>query len=217
MSYYKFRLQAGVPFQAAVQGRMILVDEVDGAAGVDITPMRNNSTLRTLPNRKKAFKLWIDYDAIVLQAATACTVSLFLSVTDVSLGFADGALVNVAGGVEILNGLDKRIPVDLAGGTVNVNASSVANQALNTIVNLAQVVVGVAAASVVNDNTLRRLRFRNSHATANIALGGAGVTMESPILLGPGQSWIEEDAAGANWYAISDTAGATLAMQGLKQ
>lgn len=249
MSYYQFRLQAGEPMQAPISGKLILVDDVDGAAGVDITPMRNNSTLRTLPKRKKAFKVWIDYDAVVLRADSACTVSIFLSFTDVSLGFADGALVNVAGGISVLNGLDERVPVDLAGGTVEVTASNVGisntdanavpmrqrdgdawkvdqkadsvfitqEKVLSNLIDLAAVPVGLARVQVLNDATLKRARFRNTHATAAIALGGASVTLaDAAVVLQPGDIWNEADAPGAIWHAISDTAGVSLAIMGVK-
>jgi hypothetical protein len=39
---------------------------------------------------------------------------------------------------------------------------------------------------------------------------------KAAIIIGPGEMWIEDDAAGANWYAISDTAGADLRMLGVK-
>lgn len=230
MSYYQFRLQAGVPFRVNVSGKLILVDDVDGAAGVDITPIRGGSNQRTMPKRKKAFKFWIDYDAIELQADAACTVSMFLSFTDVSLGFADGALVNVAGGVSVLNGPDSRVPVDVAGGVVNVTADNVgvsntdANpvpvklQAFANLVHLPAVAVNTGAAqAVVADATLKRLRLRNESSTARIAVGGAGVTMaNAAIILEPGDTFIESDAAGASWFAVSDTNGASLRVMGVK-
>jgi hypothetical protein len=217
MAYYRFQLKAGVPFRTTVSGRVILIDDLGGASGLDITPNYGGRDLPNMPDRKKAFKFMEPFDSVTLTAPVDCNVGLFLSSSDVSLGFADGSLVNVSGQVTIANGAGARVPVDVAGANVQVTATNVGNQALNTILDLAAKNVGTVAVSVSNDATLRRLRFRNTTADATIALGGAGVTIAtSPIILGPGQSYFEEDAAGANWYAISDKANATLNVQGLK-
>lgn len=95
-------------------------------------------------------------------------------------------------------------------------AVPVRSQALTVIVDIVPAVVGVAASIVSNDATLRKLRMRNTSLTAQIAIGGVGVTLNSPIILGPGESYFEDDAAGAKLYAIADQAGATLQLQGLK-
>lgn len=227
---YQYVLKAGMPTQASVQGKMILVDEIVGADGIDITPVLNSSNQRTMPRRKKAFKCWTDYDAVILESDTDCTVLIWLARSDVSLGFADGANVNVQGGVSIVNDQGSRVPVDLAGGTVNVTADNVGisnaddkpvpvkNQALSTLVDNAAVVVNTGAAQMVlAQPTYRRVRFKNAHATAKIALGGAGVTMaKAAIILEPGDVWVEDDAAGATWYAVSDTNGADLRILGVK-
>jgi hypothetical protein len=229
MAYYSIPLKAGVPHVQDVAGSLILVDGIDGAAGVDVTPILNGSRQVTMPARKAGFKYRTQFDAVDLVAAVDCQVRIFLTTNDVSLGFTDGAQVNVLGSVQVTNGADQRLPVDLANGTVNVTADNVGinntnntaipmrNQALSVLVDLAAAVVGVAAASVSNDATLRRLRFRNESAAARVGLGGAGVTMaKAAIIIGPGEMWIEDDAAGANWYAVSDTAGADLRMVGVK-
>lgn len=94
---------------------------------------------------------------------------------------------------------------------------SVKDVQCSTIVNIAPVSAGLAAVALVADATLRRLRVRNSHATATIALGGAGITLATAaIVLAPGDIWNESEAAGASWYVISDTAATPVLMQGLK-
>lgn len=96
-------------------------------------------------------------------------------------------------------------------------AVPVQNEKLTTFVHQAAVSVGVAATALVSDATLKRLYIRNGHATAVVYIGGAGVTTANgAIKLGPGDTWIEEDAAGAAWYAISDTAATNVLVQGMK-
>lgn len=96
-------------------------------------------------------------------------------------------------------------------------AQSVEEKKLGTIVNIAPVSAGIAASPLVSDATLKRLRVRNGHATAVIAIGGAGVTLaNAAIQLLPGDVWFEDDAAGAAWYVVSDTAATNVQMMGLK-
>ena len=136
-----------------------------------------------------------------------------------------GTVNPVLGVVTVDNTDAEAIPVKQQIGEVfevlvtNVNASAVPvqQQALSTIDDKAPVTIGTTAAALVSDATLKRLRIRNSHATAVIAIGGAGVTLANgAVQLQPGDTFLEEDAAGAAWYAISDTAGTVVQVQGLK-
>lgn len=47
-------------------------------------------------------------------------------------------------------------------------------QALAVIPDVAVVVAGIARVSLISNATLRKMRVRNSHATAILAIGGAG-------------------------------------------
>ena len=136
-----------------------------------------------------------------------------------------GTLEPVLGVVTVDNTDAEAIPVQQKIGTVfdvavtnaNADAVPVQQQALSTIDDKAPVTVGTSATALVSDATLKRLRIRNSHATAVIAIGGAGVTLANgAVQLQPGDVFLEEDAAGADWYAISDTAGTVVQVQGLK-
>jgi hypothetical protein len=230
MAYYKLPLKAGIEYVQDVLGSVILVDGIDGAAGVDVTPSMNGARMTTMPARKAGFKYQVKYDQVVLVAAADCTVAIFLTNNDVNLGFTDGAQVNVLGAVQVTNGADQRLPVDLAGGVVNVTADNVGisndnskpvpvqQQALTTIVHSAPVAINPGAAQALsNDATMKRLVIRNASPTANVAIGAAGVTLaNAAILLAPGDIWVESDAAGAAWFATSDTAGADVRVQGVK-
>lgn len=137
--------------------------------------------------------------------------------------------VEQAAPVEVVNPAGQRLDVNIDGGTVNVTADNVGinnndaaavpvrAQALTALTHGAPVSVGLAAVAVAAaDATRRKLYFRNTHASALVALGADGVTIAgAPILLQPGDIWEEKDAAGAAWYAISDTAGVDLAVMGV--
>ena len=132
-----------------------------------------------------------------------------------------GTVAPVLGVVTVDNTNAEAIPVlQKPGETFAVSVSQVLNVKevqCPTIVNIAPVTAGLASVALVADATLRRLRVRNSHATATIAIGGAGITLASAaIVLAPGDIWSETDAAGAAWFVISDTAATVVQLQGLK-
>ena len=229
MSYYTIPLLAGVPLTMDTPGRLILVDSPGVAGGVDIRIMRNGTPGPTMPMRKAAFRHVGEFSGVILTAAVDTIVGIFLSFDDVQLGIADGSAVSMPDGVKITNIDSEPIPVAFAGtvapvfGTAtidndNVGAVPVQQQALSMIVDQAAVVINTGAAHLlISDATYKRLRVKNEHATARIALGGAAVTMANgAIILEPGDMWIEDDAAGAAWYATSDTAGADVRVMGLK-
>ena len=230
MAYYRFQLQAGEPFRAAVSGRVILIDDLGGAPGLDVTPNYGGRDLPTMPDRKKAFKFMEPFDGVTLKAAVDCNVGVFLSASDVSLGFADGSQVNVSGQVVVSNSAAARVPVDLAGGNVQVTATNVGinndntkpipvqKQALTTLTDSITKAINTGAAqALISDNTLKRLRIRNESTSARVALGGANVTMaNAAIILEPGETWLEDDAPGAAWYATSDQNGADVRAMGVK-
>jgi hypothetical protein len=243
MSYYQIPLKAGVPFKQNTPGRLFLIDSIGAAPGVGVTFInKGGAESTTIPNRQAGFRHVSEYEGVILTSPVDATVSVFLSVSDVQLGFVAGSTVSVPGGVTVNNTPANRIPVDLGGAAVAVTVTAVGinndaahpvpvslvsapdtdaipvkNQALSTLVNGAPVVAGVAAVTLSNDATLRRLIVRNSHATAIIAIGGPAVTMaNAAIQLLPGDVWREDDAAGANWSVISDTANVNVQVMGVR-
>ena len=132
-----------------------------------------------------------------------------------------GTVSPVLGVVTVDNTNAEAIPVlQKPGETFAVSvaqALSVKDVQCPTIVNIAPVSAGLVAVALVSDATLRRLRVRNGHATATIAIGGAGITRaNAAIVIEPGDIWNETDAAGAAWFVVSDTADTPVQMQGLK-
>lgn len=102
-------------------------------------------------------------------------------------------------------GFDQPIASLTVGG--EVNARPVMDSAISAP---ATVVVGTAATLVVAANVNRRgLRLLNDGAAA-VRIGGAGVTMSSPMVLNPGDYYDETQVPGVAWYAISGTAGQNL-------
>ena len=215
MSYQSIPLLAGQPHRLDIAGRLILVDSVGDSDGVDIEILlAGSSKTTTIPKRKAAFRLVQQYDGVILTCATNATIGIFLSENDVQLGTVDGAAVTIPGGVRVNSTADDPVYIALD-RDINIGTVKVEN-ALVTIVDAAAVGVGIVATSISNDPTLKKIRMRNASGSVSIAIGGAGVTLGSPIILGPGEAYFEDDAAGAHLYAIADGEGAMLAIQGLK-
>lgn len=136
-----------------------------------------------------------------------------------------GTVAPVLGSTKVTNTDAEAVPVVQKGGASfevqvknnNAAAVPVQMQQLSTIVNIAPVTVGTGNTALSSDGTLKRLRIKNTHATAKVAIGGTGVTLaDAAIVLEPGDVYFDDVAAGAAWFASSDTAGAILTLQGLK-
>lgn len=109
----------------------------------------------------------------------------------------------------------QRLPVSLD-SSINIGVVSVENN-LTVIVDSAPVEVGQVATIISNDPALKKLRMKNVSNLAMIMIGGPGVALGSPIVLNPGDTYFEDDAAGATLYAIANMPGALLQLQGLKK
>lgn len=242
MSYYSIPLKAGIPFKQGTSGKLLLIDSISAGAGIDITFVKNGNETTVMPKRQPGFRVVEAFEAVVFTSAVDATLGVFLSSADVQLGFVSGGNVGVPGGVMVNNTAANRVPVDLGGAAIAVSINSIAvnntaanpvpvslisapetdaltvkNQALSTLVNSAPVVAGLAAVQLVADTTLRRIVVRNASGAAKIAIGGPAVTMANgAIQLAPGDVWREDDAAGASWYVISDTAATSVQVMGIR-
>lgn len=216
MGYYTYNLNAGKAYRAGVGGKVLLIDSLGAASGVDVQIIKASREFPVMKDRKQAFKYVVDFDDVLFTAAVDCTIAVFLTNADVDLGFSASSLVQVAGSIAITNDAGHPVPVNIGGATITASNVSINNN-LTTISNIAPVTAGLAQTLLSNDATLKRLRVRNSHATAVIAIGANGVTMANgAVQIQPGDVWDEDDAPGATWYVISDTAGVNVQLQGLK-
>ena len=215
MSYQTINLQAGVPYRVGIAGRLILIDNIGASDGVDVRVLRQGTPDTVIPKRKAAFRMVTPYDDVLFTTSIDTTIGVFLSTFDVEIGYVDRAAVTIPDGVEITNTAANPVPV-VFDQDINIGIVQVENN-LTIIVDSAPVAVGLVATPISNDPALKRLRMRNVSNMAIIAIGGAGVALGSPIILHPGESYWEDDAAGAALYAIANEANAMLQLQGLKK
>lgn len=217
MSYQKIPLLAGVPFRLDIPGKLLLIDSVGVASGVDVALIEGGADRAPMMDRKPGFRLVNRFDGVILTASVNTTVALFLAMEDVNLGTNQLEISNSASNP--VNVLFAGTVAPVLGNITNNNAAAipVQKQQLATLSHPAAVSVGVAAVVVSNDATLKRLRIRNNHPSARVCLGGATVTVaNAAIVLEPGDVWDESDAAGAAWYAVSDTAATDVRVMGVK-
>ncbi|KRB70495.1 hypothetical protein [Noviherbaspirillum sp. Root189] len=101
--------------------------------------------------------------------------------------------------------------VDLTSALANLRIEQA-----STVNQIAAVNVGTVATALVAASALRKgLRFTND-GSADVYLGGAGVTVAGgAIKIASGQTWIEDQAAPAAWYGISASAGQSVRIQEL--
>lgn len=157
------------------------------------------------------------FDGLRLTASVETQVEFIVSDGEIDFAFNTDEIV-------IGNTDSQALPVRVPDGEalqvrfdndINIGVVQVENN-LVTIVDAAAITIGTVAASISNDPTLKKIRMRNMSDDALIAIGGANVALGSPIILQPGEMYFEDDAAGAHLYAIADSDGATLVIQGLK-
>lgn len=219
MSFYRIPLLAGVPFRHDVPGKLLLIDSPGVAEAVDVALIINGTPGTTMTGRASGFRNVAPFDGIVFTAAVDTVMTVFVSFENVDLG---------TNKIEISNPLARPVPVTFTQQIVPLGSVTVSNpnatavyvqqQALAVIVDHAAGVINTGAAQLlIADPTYKRLRVKNASPVARVALGGASMTMaNAAIILEPGDSWTEDDAAGASWYATSDTAGADVRVMGVK-
>lgn len=215
MSYQTINLLAGVPYRVGIAGRLILIDNIGASDGVDVRVLRQGTPDTVIPKRKAAFRMVTPYDDVLFTTSIDTTIGVFLSTFDVEIGYVDRAAVTIPDGVRVNSTVDDPVHVALD-GDITLGVVSVENN-LTVIVDSAPVEVGQVATVISADPDLKKLRMRNVSLMAIIAVGGPNVALGSPIILHPGESYWEEDAAAATIYAIANEPNAFLQLQGLKK
>jgi hypothetical protein len=229
-SYSEF-IPAGAPVKLAIGGRLLYIQRSSGGAVLDIT-FHNGAGTQTVSAVGKGFKAGPvgGFDTITFKAAMDSTVEFIITDGDVNAQFDDASTIigNDDGqSIPVRVPAGQRIPVDLANGTVNVNAVNVginntdaapipvrmpAGAFLPTKPYKAQAVTNVepvnmaanAQAIVAADANRRGVRLRNVGANA-VAIGGAGLIFsKAVVVIQPGETWAENEAAGAAWFGICD-------------
>lgn len=97
---------------------------------------------------------------------------------------------------EVEGGWD-RVSID---GGVSIAQANIINQTLGVTV------AGVPTLILPANSARKRFVFRHNDISSEIMLGFSGVGLSSPIRVGPGETWIETDAAAAEWWIVCASA-----------
>lgn len=118
--------------------------------------------------------------------------------------------------IRLIYGVDIAFTPGTQSSVTISGSASVTIDLADTISDPDPVSVGTNATSLVAASTTRRcVRFFNA-GTADVYIGGSGITTANgAIKLAAGQGWSETDAPGAAWYGISGTAGQSVRIQEL--
>lgn len=244
MKSYSENITAGQPLRLTIPGRMLYIQRSQGGPVLDVEFMRNQAGSQVVERVGKGFKAMPagGFEGITIRTSVSGVVDFVVTDGDIGIQFdEDSTTIGNDDGQAIPVRLPagQRLAVDIAGGTVNLTATNVAinnadaaaipirqraadvfavaEKLCTNVVDFDPASIGTARLLLVSDNTLKRLRVRNGHATARVALGGAALTMANAVVvIEPGDVWVEDAAPGAAWYAISDTAATPVNVQGLK-
>jgi predicted nuclease of predicted toxin-antitoxin system len=218
--FYTVRLTAGVPFAAPYGGTFFALWDTGAVRSVSLQFVAQGQTGQKISGMTSGFQVEANFEQVIFTADADTTVQFFASAKPLKLGTKDGQQVKVLA--------DTPLPVNFAGTVApvlgeikngNDNAVPIQTQQLKKIVDIESITLASANTKMLvsADATLKRLRIRNNNVSAIIAIGGENVTLENcPIILQPDDIYIEEDAAGANWYAISNETNANIQLQGVK-
>lgn len=232
MKSYRETILPGVGLSQRLGGRMFYIQRCSAGPVLTIDLYRGGD-VQTVENVGKGFKAEPvgGFDAFRIRTTAESVVDFVIADGNVQVQFDEETTVGNTDGqaIPIRTPVGEPLEVLFAGvvspvlGVVTVDNSNaeaipVQSQALAIIVDHVAAVINVGAAQLlVSDATYKRLRVKNAHATARVAIGGVAVTLaNAAIILEPGDLWIENDAAGAAWYATSDTAAADVRVMGLK-
>lgn len=228
MSFYSIPLKAGIPFKQGTSGSLLLIDSIGAAAGIDVKITRiGGNDGNTMPNRQTAFRLVEPFEGVTFTSTVDTVLGVFLSNSDVQLGFVSGGAVAIPGGVSVTNDAAHPVNVTFTQQVVPLGSVKVSNldaEAVPVVQKIgaefkvrsyqAQAVANVAPAAVTAvasvflalDATRRGFRIKNNGANP-VAIGGAGLTFaNAAVLIQPGETWNENEAAGAAWSCICDAA-----------
>jgi len=213
--FYQEKISAAAPLHINVSGRYFLLESTGDQPSVAVTLLRNGSPIfGRIPAAKRGHKYGVEsgFDGVRIESAGDTTVQFFATFENVSISTTDGAQVEVPGGVMITNALADPVPV-VHTGTVNLTA----NYALaNTVINAEPMTVNDEPVVFLIANANRRgFRILNT-GPDSVAIGGAGLVFSNAVLmLGPGQGYIETNAPGAAWYAVTESGSSNINIQEL--
>lgn len=245
MKSYSERITAGQPVYLPIQGKTIFITKSSVGPALTLELVTGQSESSKLENIGKGLMVTPvgGFDGIKLSSAVNADVDFVITDGGFSIAFNEDPSVignTDANPIPVRVASGERMPVDIGGGTVTVTADNVgvSNTDANpipvkqvagtsfavlpaqaaTVTNVAPVAAADAESVLIAaDATRRGLRIKNAGGNP-VAIGGAGITWaNAAIVIQPGETWNENEAAAAAWQCICDAGqSSTLNIQVVK-
>lgn len=183
-------LQAGVWSRMDVRGRLFVLLDQGAANVVALKFFKGTHELETIEDGGKGFRARMQdgvFDRIDFKADAGATVKFVVTENAIDFDWFEGSRVHV------ITSLADPLYVTQVG----VPAGAIGDAA-------AVAVTDALTAVIAADATRAVIRFYNQGPDP-VALGGAALTWAKRcVVLGPGDQWVEDDAANLAWSAICD-------------
>lgn len=210
---YTITLQAGVEKRQEFSGTTLVLLDTGAASSIDMTVEVQGYPAEELRGVKRGLKMLTPgFTGAKFLSAVNATIQVIVSPANISVNYMDGAAVDATiigtptvliGGQPVAVSNDRGAPAN----PVYVSGITYSDAPATSITDNAAVAVGDVAVSLLAANANRkRARFTNI-GTDECTIGTTGHTWAKRcIILGPGDTWVEESAANLAWVGITDTA-----------
>jgi hypothetical protein len=205
---YNITLMAGIAKRQEFTGTTLVVLDTGAAAAIDVDVEISGFSQELLSGIKKGMRMRTSgFTGATFKAAVDCTITIIVSLADISINYVDGANVTA-----MLSGSTATIPVSNDRGApsapVYVSGLTYSDAPATAISDNAAVTVTSTGAALLSANTARKAARFSNIGVDPVAIGTTGMTWAKRcIVLSQGDTWVEERAANLAWSAVTDTGG----------
>lgn len=207
---YKISLKAGSEVRQNFTGTTLVVLSTGVASTIDMVVELQGYAVEELREIKAGLRMRSPgFTGAKFTSQVDCDIEVIVSAADISVNYTEGATVNahILGTVPVSASEPLAVVPDRGapGAPVYVTGITYADAPAVSLVDKAAIAVTGAGAALVAANAARRgLRFTNIGVDP-VAIGFTGITWAKRcIVLGAGDTWVEERAANLAWAAICD-------------
>lgn len=211
MKSYRETITAGQPLYLPVGGRVLYIQNAPSGPILNVEFVRRDSQSQKVERVGKGFKAQPTepFEGVRISTTVTQVVDFIITEGEIEIAFNEDESIignTDAKAVPVRTVVGQPLEVLFAGTVAPVLGSVTIIQA-TTVTNVEPVAVTAVAGVLVAAAAGRRgLRVRNVGANA-VAIGGAGVTFaNAAVVIQPGETWNENEAAPAAWSAICDAA-----------
>lgn len=201
---YTINLTAGQELRAQLSGKTLALISTGAASSIDLKLEITGFAIEELRSQKRGFKVRTPgFDGVRFLSSVDTQIEVFTSIADIDLSL-EGQTVSAA----ITNTPLAVVPDRGApGNPVYVSGVTYTDAPATSMLNSGPVAVNATAVSIMAASTTRKAARFTNVGTDDVALGATGITWAKRcIVLSAGDTWVEDQAANLQWFAICDTA-----------